>query len=173
MTRIVCIDPGPEQSALLGYDTEKREVLYAEIIENAAVMKELFHPSRESKTGITGGNFIWPHQWFSHLIIESLACFGMPVGSEIFETAYAIGDFRTIWGGDVTLMPRTTVKAHLCNSSRAKDANVRQVLIDRFGPGKELAIGKKSAPGPLFGIVSHSWSALALAVTYSETEGAT
>ncbi len=157
MTRLLAVDPGPTQSALLGYDTKNREILFSTIRPNAEALGVL-----QFKQGLC-----------DHLIIESLACYGMPVGAEVFETAYAIGDFRTSWRGDVTLMPRTTVKAHLCNSSKAKDANVRQALIDRFGPGKELAIGKKSAPGPLFGIVSHSWSALALAVTYSETEGAT
>lgn len=62
---------------------------------------------------------------------------------------------------------RRDIKLHLCNSVRAKDANIRQALIDRYG-GKEKAIGKKKSPGPLYGIKSHMWAALALAVTYHD-----
>lgn len=46
----------------------------------------------------------------------------------------------------------------------AKDANVRQALINRFG-GKDAAIGRKAAPGPLYGISRDMRSALAIAVT--------
>jgi hypothetical protein len=47
---------------------------------------------------------------------------------------------------------------------RAKDANIRQALIDRFG-----AVGTKKMPGPLFGVSSHYWAALAVAVYAAET----
>jgi hypothetical protein len=42
---------------------------------------------------------------------------------------------------------------------RAKDANIRQALIDKIGPQ-----GTKAQPGPTYGIKSHSWAALAVAV---------
>ena len=61
---------------------------------------------------------------------------------------------------------RKDVKLHLCGSPRAKDSNIRQALIDRFGPGKEKAIGLKKTPGPLYGVKSHVWAALAVAVTH-------
>jgi len=63
---------------------------------------------------------------------------------------------------------RKTVAAHLCNTSRANDSNIRQALIDRFGPGREKAIGTKKNPGPLYGIKKDLWSALAVAVTYAD-----
>jgi hypothetical protein len=47
---------------------------------------------------------------------------------------------------------------------------VRQALIDKFGPGKELAIGKKASQGPLYGLTGDFWAALGVAVTASETE---
>jgi hypothetical protein len=43
---------------------------------------------------------------------------------------------------------------------RAKDQNIRQALIDRLGPP-----GTKKNPGPTYGVTSHMWSALAVAVT--------
>jgi hypothetical protein len=70
----------------------------------------------------------------------------------------------------VVLLPRRAVKLALCGDSRAKDANIRQALIDRFG-GKDAAVGRKAAPGPLYGISRDVWSALAIAVTYSLQPG--
>jgi hypothetical protein len=64
-----------------------------------------------------------------------------------------------ISGGKVTRVFRKDIKLHLCNSPRAKDANVRQALIDRIGPQ-----GTKKNQGPTYGIKSHQWAALAVAV---------
>jgi len=63
------------------------------------------------------------------------------------------------------MLPRRAVKLALCGDSRAKDANIRQALIDRFGGS--AAIGRKTAPGPLYGISRDVWSALAIAVTFA------
>jgi hypothetical protein len=65
----------------------------------------------------------------------------------------------SVSGGNVTRVFRKDVKLHLCNSPRAKDANVRQALLDRLGPQ-----GTKKAPGPTYGVKSHEWAALAVAV---------
>jgi len=54
---------------------------------------------------------------------------------------------------------RKDIKLHLCGTNKAKDANVRQALIDCLGPP-----GTKKSPGPTYGIKSHLWAALALAV---------
>jgi len=62
---------------------------------------------------------------------------------------------------------------HLCKNNRAKDANIRQALLDRFpatGGGKAPQIGTKKQPGPLYGVTSHLWSALAVAVTWADTQ---
>ena len=57
----------------------------------------------------------------------------------------------------------------LCNSMRAKDANVRQAILDRFG-GKAAAIGRKRQPGPLYGIAGDLWAALAVGITWWENQ---
>ncbi len=44
---------------------------------------------------------------------------------------------------------------------------MREALIHRFGEQ-----GSKKAPGPTYGIASHVWAALAVAVTYSDLHGA-
>jgi hypothetical protein len=94
--------------------------------------------------------------------VEMVASYGMPVGKEVFETVLQIGRLQEFSENrDVTfrLIYRLQVKQHLCHDSRAKDSNIRQALLDRFGPP-----GTKKAPGVLYGIKSHLWSALAVAV---------
>jgi len=101
------------------------------------------------------------------LAVEMIASYGMPVGREVFETCVWIGRFAEAWahgGGEYRLVYRREVKLLHCNSARAKDANVRQALIDRFG-GKEKAIGRKAAPGPLYGVKGDAWAALAVGLT--------
>lgn len=102
------------------------------------------------------------------LAIEMIASYGMAVGKSVFETCVAIGEFKEAWqsrGGTVHLVYRRDVKLFHCETSRANDSNIRAALIDRFGPGRESAVGTKRAPGPLYGIKSDIWSALAVALT--------
>lgn len=101
--------------------------------------------------------------------IEMIASYGMAVGKEVFETCLWIGRFVQLVGMErVRLVYRKDVKLHLCHNPRAKDANIRQALIDRWG-GKAEAIGNMKKPGPLYGVKSHAWAALAVAVTATET----
>lgn len=101
------------------------------------------------------------------MAIEMVASFGMPVGSEVFDTCVWIGRFIQAWNGSSSRVFRRDVKLHLCGQARAKDGNVRQALIDRWG-GKEKAIGTKLAPGPLRGVSADVWQALAVAVTFAD-----
>jgi hypothetical protein len=102
--------------------------------------------------------------------IEMIASYGMPVGREVFETCVWIGRFQQALEspGTAELVYRKDVKLHLCGSPRAKDGNVRQALIDLFpatGGGKTPQIGTKKQPGPLYGMSSHAWAALGVAIT--------
>ena len=104
-----------------------------------------------------------------NIAIEMIASYGMPVGREVFETCLWIGRFWERCDGDVEFVYRKDVKMFLCHSMKAKDANVRQAIIDRFEPiggGKIPQIGTKSKPGPLYGVRSDIWSALGVAMTY-------
>lgn len=104
------------------------------------------------------------------LAVEMIASYGMPVGKEVFETCVWIGRFIQAWGESkpVKLVYRKDVKIHLCGSMKAKDANIRQALLDMFpatGGGKTPQVGTKGKPGPLYGVSTHVWPALAVAVT--------
>jgi hypothetical protein len=103
----------------------------------------------------------------NELAIEMIASYGMAVGREVFETCVWIGRFIQAWDRPFTRVYRKDVKLHLCGQPRAKDGNIRQALIDKYG-GKEAAIGKKKTPGPLYGVSADVWAALAVAVTHSE-----
>lgn len=101
--------------------------------------------------------------------IEMIASYGMAVGAEVFETCVWIGRMVQVAGPErVRLVYRKDVKMHLCGTPRAKDANIRQALIDLYG-GKAEAIGTCKKQGPLYGVKSHAWAALAVAVTAANT----
>jgi hypothetical protein len=96
------------------------------------------------------------------LAIEMIASYGMAVGKEVFETCVWVGRFLQTWRSpeSVQLVYRKDVKMHLCGTPRAKDANIRQALIDLIGPQ-----GTKKAPGPTYGVKSHAWAAVGVAIT--------
>jgi hypothetical protein len=100
-----------------------------------------------------------------------VACYGMAVGREIFDTCVWIGRFSQCWKdaaeSEAERLTRREVKLYLCNSVRATDANVRQAIIDRYGPDKKTVIGTKKAPGPLYGVKADIWAALGVAITYA------
>ncbi|MDX3986151.1 MAG: hypothetical protein QHC88_12945 [Achromobacter sp.] len=118
------------------------------------------------------------HQLFpTRLAIEMIASYGMPVGKEVFETCLWIGRFVQAWHDpeSVKLVYRKDVKIHLCGTTKAKDSNVRQAIIDRYPPsggGSTPQIGIKAKPGPLYGVSSHAWPAIGVALTVQAQQGA-
>jgi len=98
---------------------------------------------------------------YTNVACEMVCSYGMPAGASLFDTCVMIGMVISNAKAPVTLIPRIQVKSHICHSGRATDANIRQALIDLFGPQ-----GKKAAPGPTFGISADVWSALAIAETF-------
>lgn len=103
------------------------------------------------------------------LAVEMIASYGMPVGAEVFETCVWIGRFIQAYGGPHVRVFRRDVKLHLCASPKANDASIRCALLDRFG-GKEAAVGRKAAPGPLYGIRADEWAALAVGLVAWDRE---
>ena len=145
MSPVLAIDPGTTQSGWCSY---ANGVVLASGIEDN---KQILHRLRDWHSG--------------HAVaVEMIASYGMSVGKEVFETCVWIGRFTQSVEGRASLIYRRNVKLHLCGTVRAKDTNVRQALIDKLGPQ-----GTKAAPGPTFGIKSHAWAALGVAVTFSET----
>lgn len=163
---ILAIDPGSEESAWVVYDNG-RLVNFA-IDDNERLLGRIRLPR-----GTVEGDILSLRH--DAVVIERIASYGMAVGESVFETVRWAGRFEEAAHPlPVHRVTRREVKLHLCGQSRAKDANVRQALIDRYGGvgGKEAAVGRKAAPGPLYGVSKDVWAALAVAVTWADTQEA-
>jgi hypothetical protein len=148
---IIAIDPGPIRSALVLWDGRRVKLSRWEDNED---IREILRSNRDGNR--------------RPVYIEMVACYGMAVGASVFDTCVEIGRMIEIVGGGACRIYRRDVKLHICGSARAKDANVRQALLDAYGP-----VGTKKNPGPLYGCKSHVWAALAVAVTaYATMPGA-
>ena len=103
------------------------------------------------------------------LVIEQVRSYGMPVGADVFDTVHWSGRFHQAANNPdtVRLVPRSEVKMHLCKTTRAKDSNVVQALVDRFAYGqKNKGKGTNKDPGFFYGFKADIWQAFALAVTF-------
>lgn len=151
---VLAIDPGSERSAWLAYNGATSGIRGFATIPNAELLDQLrLGPSVEVDV----------------VVIEKIESYGMAVGREVFDTVHWAGRFtEAAHPTPVVQLPRRAVKLAICGNTRAKDANIRAALLDRFGGS--TAKGTKAAPGPLYGISADAWSALAIAVTYAELE---
>jgi hypothetical protein len=161
--KLLAIDPGNEQSAYVVIDPLGKGINHLEMFgkvpnaEMPVIVKRAI--------GFHGADTA---------VIEMIGCYGMPAGAELFETCVFIGRLMEVcrnYGlGEASIhrVKRQPVKLHLCHSPRAKDGNVRQAIIDRYG-GKEKAIGNKAKPGPLYGVANDVWAALALGLYWIDT----
>ena len=153
--RIYAIDPGPETCGMVRYDTDDRagldydkarpvdDVLLR--ITDAARRRQvdLIACERVQSYGISGG----------HLL---LTC----------EVYGRIWDRSVFHGLPFHGLRRREVLAalDLLGASGNRDAAVRARLIEMHGSTKRAACGTKAAPGPLYGVSSHAWQALGVAV---------
>jgi len=139
---ILAIDPGTTESGFV-------------VLDEGRVTDSGFVPNPVLRTMLMGRlSFLEA----TTIAIEMIASYGMPVGKETFETCLWIGRFIERSRVEPVLVYRKDVKVHLCGTVKAKDGNIRQALVDKYGPQ-----GTKKAPGPTYGISGHLWAALAVA----------
>lgn len=159
---ILAIDPGPEESAFVVYQAEGCRVLNKGKGDNA-IIKRLLQSRNEVVPDV--------------LVIEQVKNYGSAMSESCLETCVWTGRFIEAWerwenDGSCCRIPRKTIVALLCENPRAKDAVVRQALIDKFaglyGLRAKEVVGTKKNPGPLYGFKGDEWSALAVAVAWWE-----
>lgn len=112
--------------------------------------------------------------------IEMVACYGMPVGKDVFDTCVWIGRFiQAIYNSDETIVKwnddfinyiyRREEKLTLCGSPKAKDANIKQALVNRYAKHDfKSGKGTKKNPDTFYGVAKDAWQAIAVGVTYYE-----
>lgn len=163
---ILAIDPGNEYSGFVVIDMEKN-ILDNGKLENHHMLQHMSEINMD------------PSLRLKYLAIEMPASYGMAVGKTVFETCVWVGMFSMLFGHHKTYKVYRksvnhdygidSVAMHLCRSTRAKDSNVRQALIDMYpasGGGAIPQIGTKKQPGPLYGVSKDIWAALAVGVTF-------
>lgn len=151
---VITVDPGYRQSAYLVFDGQR--ILSHGIEPNETLLARLAGPSEADV-----------------LVLEEMQFFrSFGAGREVFESVFWSGRFAQVWAPrPCERILRSQVRAHL-GASKGGDATVRAALIERFGPFREDAVGTRAKPGPLFGIRQDEWSALALAVTWTDRQQA-
>jgi len=178
--RILAIDPGPESSGVVIYDSDEHAVELACEMDNGELIGELETAGPGPYTA-------------DHLVIEDIVSYGMAVGKSTFETVKWMGRFDYAWahsGGEhyerpFSYLNRRDIKTVICGGSTyrdprtgaqvgVKDKHIRAALLERFpatGGGKTPEIGVKANPGPLYGVKGHAFSALAVALAWTDING--
>lgn len=153
---VLAIDPGNIQSAYC-------------LMNDDYTLKEFGkYQNEECMNRILNTFTFWPPDF---VIIERVASYGMAVGREVFETCEWIGRFtqeiEAHTTARVNYIYRKDEKLYICHDSRAKDANIRQALIDRFAK-HDLKNGKgtKANPDYFYGVSKDVWASIAIAVTW-------
>ena len=157
---IFAIDPGPQHSGwIIGDPLDKdNPVRDHEIDMNVDVLRRIENCGPYAQGGV---------------VIEAFVPWNQRAGHDMVDTCIWIGRFmqaaRHQLGVDPALLKRRDVCYYLTGNSQARKAAIRDFMVDRYGPGKEKAIGtKKRGMGPLYGLRVHEFDALALALVYAE-----
>lgn len=149
---ILSIDPGNEYSAYSLLDKNLKPVKFGKV-GNHELLDIL--------------DYLLSDAFVTHFAIEMIGHYGtgMPAGKTVFDTCVWIGRFTELYyhhtGKEPTYIMRKDEKINLCGNMKAKDSNIRQALIDRFG-----VVGTKKNPGWFYGVSKDVWSAIAVGVTY-------
>lgn len=149
--------PIPKDSAVFAIDPGNFETAYCVLRGDRKILGFGKLPNLKFRREVL------PLHLANYVAVEMIASYGMPVGREVFETCINIGRINAQL--PTTLIVRQQVKLAICKSPKANDSTIRCALIDLFG-----APGKKSAPGPTYGITADCWAALALAETFRSGE---
>lgn len=159
--KILAIDPGNVMSGYVIVEHDGKEI--RKVIERGKI------PNHEVLSVMDG---FFSSDSSKALAIEMIQSYGMPVGQTVFDTCVWIGRFLERAGSladdlEYRYIYRKDEKTNLCGTMKAKDANIRQALVDRYAEGAtNSGKGTKKEPGFFYGFKADIWQAMAVAVTY-------
>jgi hypothetical protein len=154
---VLAIDPGTTHSAWVVYEIGNSSPLraFSAKTSNEQVLRDTF------------GSV----EFINTLVLERMVWYGpkTPFGAETIETIRWSGRFEQAFcgAGNACWLTSQDVKKNLGVPRGLGDSGVMHALLDRWG-GRERAVGRKAEKGPLYGLSSHAWRALGLAVTYAD-----
>lgn len=150
MSYIFAVDPGNIESAYVLLDERLKPLRFGKVLNEQLQKIIAQYESKEID-----------------FVIEKIASYGMAVGASVFDTCIWIGRFweTAEFYKSRNYILRMEEKMNLCHNSKAKDANIRQALIDRFG-----IVGTKKDPGWFYGVSKDVWAAIAVGVTFADKE---
>lgn len=157
--RILAIDPGNTESGYAVIEMPEFKLLDFGKVENNELIQKITR-----------------HIDFDRVAFEMVACYGMPVGKDIFETCVWVGRFiqaliEEDMTSDINYIYRKEEKLTLCGSLKAKDANIKQALVNRYAKHDfKSGKGTKKNPDTFYGVSKDAWQAIAVGVTYYELE---
>ena len=159
---VLAIDPGNRESAYCVIDKETLKPLRFGKVKNSELERMMLAYMKNWSNALV----------YSEMVIERVASYGMAVGKDVFQTCEWTGRFV-----ELALLPQVPVsyvyrkdeKMHICGDSRAKDANIRRALIDRFAT-HDLKNGKgtKDNPDFFYQFKADCWAAYSTGLTYIE-----
>ena len=161
----MAVDPGNTESAYVLLDAESLRPCEFEKIENRRLLQYIFDLR----------NRITQEEKIVAFIIERVASYGLAVGRDVFETCEWIGRFTQCiysnYGKEPEFIYRKEEKVYICGDLKAKDANIRRALIDRFAQ-RDLKNGKgtKKDPDWFYGFSADVWSAYAVAISWTDKQ---
>ena len=150
--KVFAIDPGNVNSAYCIMD-DQYNLLEFKKAENHEIMSILLDRLEQ----------------VDEVVIERIANMGMPAGATLFETAEWIGRFSQEAEKKVPVnyIYRRDEKIYICGNPRAKDANIRAALIERFAKKDKInGRGTKKDPDVFYGVSADVWAAISVNVTY-------
>lgn len=156
---ILAFDPGNEQTAYCLIDRETRKPIEFGKVKNEDAIRYMYATNGAARRATA-------------VIIEMVASYGMAVGASVFQTCVMIGrltEAANNIGVPVEYVYRMEEKMAICHDSKAKDANIRQALIDRFAQHDfKNGKGTKKDPDWFYGFAKDEWSAYAVGITFLE-----
>lgn len=156
MSRVLSLDAGNVSSGWCIIDKGTLKPLQFDKTENRELARMMMDGTLE----------------FDDFVAERIQSYGMVVGFTTFRTCEWVGRFVQIAlekGVPVSYVHRKDEKLHICMDSRAKDANIRRALIDRFAQHDfKNGKGNRANPDWFYGFKADIWAAYACGITYIE-----